>query len=502
MSIRKNIIAGWMAHLVTVLIGFFMMPYVLGVLGEVQYGTWVFLNAVAGYAALVYAGFGGTICRYVADAWSRKDLKRLNAVVSTIQVIYLGTAAIVFILASLFAWYAPACQNWDGMSLFEVRVSILVLGATIGIGMVASVYGGVLIGTQRFDYKRGIELATGVLRLVLTVLCLYQHYGLITLAAIFFATTIFEHGVSAWLAYRQVPGLSVVPWLMRWSVLKECFGFSAFSAVSLVAEYLIFFTDTVIISLIKGPLAVVPYQIGLRVAQMIQVPIAQIGEVVLPKAGELHARSNPQELGRVVARGMGLSLLLTGGFLIGSVYFGDLLIRTWIGKIYDSSGTVLVLLVASQVIALPMVVARKALMGIGQVKFQAFVDLLEGILNLVLSLILIRYWGIVGVAWGTVIPLTVIELCCLLPHACRRLHLTPRLLWQHVLAPQIPSLVALLVFCELAAPHTPEHGWLALLSVSIAGGGVLIGTRILLEMLEKRVRMTPAAALSQAEILG
>jgi O-antigen/teichoic acid export membrane protein len=502
MSVRRNILAGWMAHLVTVLIGFFMMPYVLGVLGEAQYGTWVFLNAVAGYATLVYAGFGGTICRYVADAWSRKDLQRLNAVVSTIQVVYLGTAAIVFFLASLFAWYAPAFQNWDGMSLLEVRVSILVLGGTIGLGMIASVYGGVLIGTQRFDYKRGIELATGIARLLLTIGCLHQRYGLITLAAIFFAITVFEQGISAWLAYRQIPGLSVAPWLMRWDILKECFGFSAFSAVSLVAEYLIFFTDTVVISVVKGPLAVVPYQIGLRIAQMIQVPVAQIGEVVLPKAGELHARSNPQELGRVIARGMGLSLLLTGGFLIGSIYFGDLLILTWIGKAYESSGTVLVLLVASQVIALPMIVARKGLMGIGQVRFQAFIDLLEGALNLVLSLIFIRYWGIVGVAWGTLIPLTVVELCCLLPYSCRRLHLSPRLLWQHVLSPQIPAFVALIVFCELAAPYTPARGWVALLSVSIVGGGVLIGTRGLIEILEKRVRVTPPATLSQAEMLG
>lgn len=486
MSVRKNIIAGWGAHIITVLIGFFMMPYILGTVGEAQYGAWVFINAIAGYSTMIYSGFGATICRYVADLYSRREWDRLNKVVSTIQTVYIGTATLVFLFTGFCIWYAPALQKWDSLPMGEIQLSILIVGGTIGLGMMASVYGGVLIGTQRLDIKRGIEVTLGIVRLLLTLLCLHEHYGLITLALIFLAVTIIEHGASAFYAYRQVPTLSVGPWLTRRDVMGECFSFSAFNAIALFAEYLIFFTDTVVIGIILGPLAVVPYQIGLRIAQMIQIPIAQIGEAVLPKAGELHARSAQQELGRLVAKGMGLAFLLSGAFLIGSFYFSDLLIRTWIGKEFTDSNTVLVLLVASQLVALPMVVARKALLGIGQVRKQAFIDLFEAFLNLVLSLILIRYWGILGVAWGTVIPLILVELFILLPYAMRELNVSRRALWHDVVAPQLPAQIALIVFCKLVAPSIPATGWAPLLAVTLGGGTVLFTVRGLISLLERR----------------
>jgi len=485
MTVRKNILAGWSAHLVTVLIGFFLMPYILGTVGEAQYGAWVFINAIAGYSSMIYAGFGATICRYVADLSSRKEWQRLNVVVSTIQAFYCCGALLVVAVTSLFAWWAPALDKWGELPVGQIQVSILILGLTIGLGMVASVYGGVLVGTQRLAVKHGIEMSMGIIRLLLTLLCLQQQYGLITLSLIFLVATILEHSASAWFAYRSLPQLSIAPWRAERQAAAECVHFSAFSAIAQLAEYLIYFTDTVIIGLILGPVAVVPYQIGLRIAQMIQIPIAQIGEAVLPKAGELYALNDRAGLARLVHQGMGVAFLLAGGFLVGTCYFGDLLIRTWIGAQYASSQTVLVLLVASQLIALPMVVVRKALLGIGQVRVQAWIDLLEAFLNLVLSLLFIQWWGIIGVAWGTIIPLYAVELAVLLPYSIRVLQLSRQELWRTVVAPQLPGIVALIVYCDCVSRVIPASGWGPLLLVTAGGGVALLGTRAIVLFLER-----------------
>ncbi len=495
MTFRRNILAGWTAHLVIVLIGFFLMPYILGTVGEAQYGAWVFINAIAGYSSLIYSGFGATICRFVADLSARKQWAKLNSVVSTIQAIYLLTATLVFIVTALFAWWAPSLDKWGELSVVEIQGSILIVGCTIGLGMVASVYGGVLVGTQQIATLHGIEVVLGIIRLLLTVLCLDQQYGLITLSMIFLVTTMVEHTIIAFFAYRHFPQLSIAPWKAERTAFAECVSFSAFNAIAQVAECLIYFTDTIIIGLILGPLAVVPYQIGLRIAQMIQIPVARIGEAVLPRAGELYALNDKAGLSRLVNQGMGLAFLLSGGFLIGAYYFGELLIRTWIGQQYADSHLILVLLVASQLIALPMVVVRKALLGIGQVRVQAWIDLLEALINLVLSLIFIYWWGIIGVALGTIIPLYVVELALLLPYAMPQLGLTRRELWKTVLAPQIPALVALIVFCDFVSPHVPASGWIPLLSVTLLGGGTLLGVRGLMLLLERRSRLTEAASI-------
>ncbi len=502
MTVRKNVIAGWGAHLVTVLIGFFLMPYILGTVGEAQYGAWIFINAIAGYSSMIYAGFGATICRFVADLSSRKEWAKLNTVVSTIQLIYCGTASLVLIFTGLFAWWAPSLDKWGELPVGEIQVSILLVGSTIGLGMIASVYGGVLVGTQRLDLKRGIEVIMGLVRLGLTLLCLQQQYGLVTLSLIFFVATVIEHSASAILAYRQIPELRIAPWLARMEAFRECVNFSAFNAIALLAEYLIYFTDTVIIGLVLGPLAVVPYQIGMRIVQMVQIPISQIGEAILPRAGELYAHNKKEALAHLVHQGMGVSFLLSGGFLIGTYYFGELLIRTWIGPQYVDSQHVLVLLMASQLIALPMVVVRKALLGIGQVRSQAWIDLLEAFINLALSLLFIQWWGIIGVAWGTIIPLYVIEVAVLLPYAVRELKLSRLALWNQVVAPQIPAFVALIVFCDVAWKFVPERGWIGLLSVTAGGGLVLLGTRGAIHLLERRSQQRPVISQEVNSLAG
>lgn len=497
MSLKINILAGWFAHLFTVLIGFFLMPYILGTVGEAQYGAWVFINAIAGYSGVIYGGFGTTICRYVSDLSARKEWDRLNQMVSSIQAVYCGTGLLAFLLTVCIAWWTGGLTKWQALSLSEIRVAILIVGATIGLGMIGSVYGGVLIGLQRLDIKRGIEIAVGLLRLVLTIICLQEQFGLITLALIFFATTFFEHLISAIYVYRLLPSSSIAPWKFNKSALQECFGFSAYNAVGLISEYLIYFTDTIIIGVVLGPLAVVPYQIGLRIAQMIQIPLTQVGEVILPRAGELHARHDHAGLADVVVRTMGLLFLISAGFMIGSAYFGELLITTWIGKSYPVSAWVMTLLVGAQVIAMPMDIARKALLGSGIVRFPSLIQLFEALINLVLSLLLIQWWGVLGVAWGTFIPILAIELFVFLPYAMRQMNIDSSMVWRSAIGMQIPALLALLLFCELGLAWTAGLvGWMPLLIVTFGGGVILIGTRLLTSLFFKR--FLAASKLEQA----
>lgn len=485
MTLRKNILAGWGGHLITVVIGFFMMPYILGTVGEAQYGAWVFINAIAGYSTMIYGGFGATICRYVADLSAKEDWKRLNHFVSSIQTVYFGTAALAMSFTGVCAWFATGLTNWQMLPVTEIRLSILIVGGTISLGMIGSVYGGVLIGLQRIDVKRGIEVGMGLLRLALTLLCLHQQYGLITLALIFLAVTLSEHLISAVFAYRLLPTLSVAPWHTRADVMKECFGFSAFNAVALVAEYLIFFTDTVVIGIVLGPLAVVPYQIGLRIAQMIQVPVAQIGEAIMPKAGELHAKRDTHLLGKVVSKGMGIAFLISCGFFIGAAYFGEMLIETWIGRVYPTSALVMTILIGAQAVTLPMIVTRKALLGIGEVRVPALIDLAEAFCNLILSLILIQIWGIVGVACGTLLPAIFMELFVFLPFAMKQFQLQRHELFATAVSAQIPALAGLLAYCELASRLVTKSGWGPLLLVTGAGGLVLFGIRYATHLIQQ-----------------
>jgi O-antigen/teichoic acid export membrane protein len=121
-----------------------------------------------------------------------------------------------------------------------------------------------------------------------------------------------------------------------------------------------------------------------------------------------------------------------------------------------------------------MAIARKTLLGAGNVRVPALIDLLEAVLNLVLSLILIQFFGVQGVAWGTLVPLVIIEMFVLLPYAAGEFRVPVRDLVFDVISPAVLPLLALLGYCEATSRLDLPVNWISLLCVT-AGGGIVLG---------------------------
>ncbi|QDT43103.1 Polysaccharide biosynthesis protein [Gimesia alba] len=481
-SVKTNLIANWLNHGVSLLIGVFLMPYVLHILGDAQYGSWIFINAIAGYSGLLYLGFGQTISRYVAHYHAKEDWTRLNHVSNVIFAIYLGMGLLAILTAGILAWLAPHLSDWGSISLFEIRLVILILGLNVFVGLAGSVFGGVLMGIQRFDIERSVNLTGGILRLILTVLFLKAEWGLLTIAIIFFAITLFENLGNLFFAFRQVKTFRIGPKYMDWTILKECGSFSGYAFIDAIAWTLIEATDSILIGIFFSPAVIVPYYIALRLTQFINMPIAQIGKVFMPRAGELHANEDHHALQKLVLNGVSLSFLLVTGFFIGICFFGNTLITTWIGPGYPQSQLILMILLGARIVALPVSTFRSVLYGMGNVKIPSLIYMGEAVANLILSVILIQSLGLVGVALGTAIPILIAELGIILPYAMKKLNITAGQLLRTAIGPTVAPLLVLLGY-SYYLPHFFEirNSWFTLVGVAAGGGVFLVGTWFVFE---------------------
>ena len=473
-SIKFSLCASWVAHGVSLLVGFFLMPYVLHTLGKGQYGAWIFISSITSYTALMYLGLGEAIKKFVATYHARQDWEKLNQTVNVTLAAYTVTGAIALILAGVLCWLAPHFREWEGNSLLEIRLVILTLGLNVACGMMGSVFGGVLLGIQRFDLQRAVTIGADLLRIALTLLLLRSEWGLLMLAGILMTVSLIENLAYVVLAFAHVKTLSIRFRYLKMAVLRECFGLSLFALIGNMAWQLINATDTIIIGMVLGAEAIVPYFIAQRLCQFIQRPLQQIGEVCMPKAGELHARSDTAGLQRLAVQGMGLAFLLAAAILTGTAFFGDALILTWVGETYSESHTILLVLLLAQLVASPVGVLRSIIFGAGHAKVPALMHLVEAVANIVLSLMLIGPLGILGVALGTTIPVLAVELGAILPYACRRLQFGLLPMLRAVLGPPALPLLALLAYCLwVETQFDISRGWEKLIAVTIGGGAVL-----------------------------
>ena len=480
MGFRKrvtiNLLATWGDHVIGLAVGLILMPFVLGVLGDTQYGMWIFINSIAGYSGLLNLGLGQTISRYVATHHAKGEREELNRVVNVIGAVYLLMGLVALAIAGVVAWLSPTLWPSTSIPSTELIWVILILGINVAVSITGSVFGGVLVGRQRFDLERGISVTSGVVRFVLTLVFLQQQWGLLILAVIFLATTLVENIGLVVAAFRLVPEMRLGPRYLSRHTLTECFSFSVFALLEMVASKLIESTDCVVIGCLFGAKAIVPYYVAQRLCQFITKPLLFVGQVCLPRAGELHAKNQMAELRELVLRAVGLSWLLTMGFFIGAAFFGPVLIETWVHKPYPQSHLLLLVLLGGQIIATPMKVVSGVLFGIGDVRKPAVTYIIEAIANFSLSIALIFPFGLLGVALGTAIPLYLIELGILLPYALKRLQIEPRHFFTDAIVPQVAPLLALLGYSFVVWSRIPlEPGWHRMLAIA-AGGAVVLGT--------------------------
>lgn len=479
-SVKRNVLMSWLAHGVTIVIGFFLMPYVVSVLGDKAYGSWVFINSLASYSGLLYFGFGDTISRYVAKHHAAREYHKLNQVVTLILAIYLLMGVVALLGGIALCAAAPYLTSWDAVSMDEIRLTILVLSLNVAIGLAGSVFGGVLMGLRRFDQERTISFSSDILRLILILFFLRQQWGILTIALIYLVIAIVENSSYVLLAFRNLPELQVSRRHLSWETFKECSAFSSLAFLNAIAYQMTFATDSVVIGLAMGTDKIVPYYIALRLAQFIKQPIEKIAQICMPTAGALAVNTDRSKLQRFVLQAFGTVLLLSTGMWVGAWFFGGHVIRTWMGEGYTQSHQILIILLAAQAISSPTGVLRAFLFGMGHVRTPAILYLIEAVCNLGLSLILVQYIGLFGVAWGTLIPVAVIELTLTLPIALKLLQLSYRKLWTDAIAPQVLPLGALTTYAwSVSQQAIPLDNWPMLITITAGGACVLAATWLL-----------------------
>src|SRR5205085_8711262 len=138
-----------------------------------------------------------------------------------------------------------------------------------------------------------------------------------------------------------------------------------------------------------------------------------------PAISSAHATGDTKGVEHMTLTGNRLSSLLAFPICAILIFFGRELIGLWVGPKFEASYPILVILCVPMSLYVSQFGSTRMLYGVGRHKALAKILFAEGAANLLLSLVLAPRFGIVGVAWGTAIPLAVTSLVLLPMLSCR-----------------------------------------------------------------------------------
>jgi O-antigen/teichoic acid export membrane protein len=445
----RNLGTRYTAVAIQAAVGLIVLPINLQYLGPSAYGLWMLTASLTTYFSAMDLGFGGAVVRFVAEYRARRDPRALNETLSTMFYVYSGIGLLAYIIAIGVSFALGHIFALTPEQAATGQIVLLIVAVNIALHFVFSVYGGVINGFQSYYLNNVVATASTILAAVVNVIVVMSGYGLIELVAATTACRVAPYILYVRNAHKVFPQLDI-----RWthfnrSRLRQLTGFSIYLAVIDWSTRLNYTVDTVLIGAFLSTGAVAIYVVAQRLAQAMLRVTQQLHVMLLPVVVDRAIKGTQDEQQLLMIRATRFQLA-TAVAVAGAVAAdADRLILAWVGPGYDTSAVLLQLL--SYVVALRAWngMPSTVLKGLGGHRWLSGVSAVCAVANLLLSIVLVNAMGIVGVALGTVIPVTVVNAFVVFPRACRRLGMSPWRGYRQVLAPAAwPAVLVVVVMLQ------------------------------------------------------
>jgi O-antigen/teichoic acid export membrane protein len=468
--VAHNVSTRYLAYTVDAIVGVVMLPFNLAHLGAAAYGLWMVTASLTAYFSMLDLGYGGALVRFVAQYRARKDARSLNEVLSTLAVVYTSIGAITYALVAIAAYNLDALLKLTPDQVPTSRALLLIVGANVALRFLFGVFGGVIVGFQRYHLNNLTSIATSLAVAAANVAVLLMGYDVVALVAVTTAVRIAALFVYRLNAYRVYPALRLSPRLFRLARLREVSGFSIYMLVLDLGFKLNYSTDVLVIGALIGAPAVAFWSPAQRLGELALKLSNQLSEALFPIVVDCDAAQRAARLRMVFVQGTRLSLATVIPIAGGLAMLAQPLLAAWIGGGFVETATILQILAIVVIVRVGSSTSSVILKGAGLHRRLAALVSVMAIVNVALSIALVQPLGLVGIAVGTLVPVTAISLFGYIPAACKRVGISvPRMIYEGVWPAAWPAAAAaaLVYFTRQEFPAT-----LPAVALQLAIGGM------------------------------
>ncbi len=481
----KNIGSNWALSAIQAVMFLVLVPFVLTSFGGVRNGIWELIIAATGPMQLLAMGIPMATVRHITAAIAEGKPKEAERVIGTslslsilLGLIALALGSLVYLgvsetIMSSERWNLDAAQLADAQR--ALMGMLLLVGSSFALRLPYAIFD----AHHDFVVRNLIQGAGFLLRFSLTLLALSWKPTMAVLAGVLITVAIFECLVATIVSGRRHNPLRIRPGRLDGKLVKKLLSFGIFAFLINMGAMLAFRMDAVVVSSFLKPIDSNDYAMGNKIFEQFIVLVLAIGMVAMPMATDLWSRKDHAGVRTVFLKWSKIAtslVMLVGGYLL---VLGPEFLSAWLSDEYtDRMGTVMQILMLSFFFFLPMRgVALPVLMGIGKTKGPGFGLASMGLCNLILSLLLVRTYGVYGVAAGTAIPNVVFALFFLYL-ACKHLEIPLDEYLKYVVQRSIFGALPALGLLALFKYNFDVESWLLVLTAGVAYTAIFIACQL------------------------
>jgi O-antigen/teichoic acid export membrane protein len=453
-------------------------PVILAYTSEAQYGFWLAALSTLTYLGLMDLGLGTALIRAVAGEAGAGNHGLINRLVCTAfatscvaSILFAGVG--LLLSTQIAVWFNVPAAEADSV-IMAFRIAIVANSLALPI----SIFNGLLCGLQKMALDNTTRTIAALIGIVVSLYLLLLDWGLVALSVSTLTTVIIQGAVTLWLVVRNFPELRLEIALISKTEYKTLLHFGGYFQLGRIANTVALNTDSIVISAALGSAQVTPYVFTSKLATLFSVSLAsKLPTAAFPAVAEMYAQKDLNSLRSAFIRLSAYSTRLAVIGVVICILGNQDFVTLWVGESQFGGvalTAVFCLWIAQDTIYRGIVTYVYAT---DLVRPWALISIAEGVLNLGISIILVRSLGLLGVALGTLIAKSFTSAWAIPKMICRRIQLSVGIYsWQGILRPLLRSLpgVSVTIVGYNALPSDPSIWKL------VALGALTISTNIVM----------------------
>lgn len=400
----NNAFSNYANMIISIIIAFIMSPVLVHKLGDTAYGIWALVISLTGYFSLLDLGMNRAIVRFVSMYEAKDQKLELNYFFNTTLALYsilgLITVFLTVAIASSLHYFVDLAEY-----TFLAKVVVLIVGIDFAFTFPFGVMYAVLIARQEHTIANRINITNTILRNLVLYMVLLIYPSLFGLTVVHVTFNMIKNFFIYKQVKRSCPHILYSNIFIDKGRVPQMLNYSINSFIVSISGRIINFTDEIVVASFLKISDVTYYSIATNLVTYFEKLIWAGSSVFVPYISQLDAKGDKDQVKVSFFYGSKYTLLMSLYIFAGIYLLGGNFISIWMGQKYgEVVEPILLILALAKVIVLSQSMSVARFFGTSQHHLLAKLNILEAVSNLVLSLVLVQPLGMIGVAYGTLVP--------------------------------------------------------------------------------------------------
>ncbi len=403
-NLIKNSLANAGAGIFVQILGFVLLPYIIRLVGNEDYGLFVLVMSFSGYFGFMNFGMPMGIVKFVSGYNGKKDFESINKVFNIGFFFNLIVGLIIGSGIAVLAVFFLDIFHISPEHLDTARKMALIAAGFAVVSSPFSVLYNVLWGLEKQQVLAVQSVVVMLLKYALYIGVILLNGTVLGLVYATIMASVFGWLINYSALKKTLPRLSLSVKNLDRILIKEIFSFNVWSFISNIAQTLIYQVDKLVIGLFLPVASITYYDIAQKIHALVRQIHGYVHGLTLVDSSRAYGEENYEYIKKLIYSGVKLNIIIVLPVVFITMIFAEPFIKIWLGSEYLITVPYIRLFVSYFFVVVITTVPTNILIGKGDIKFFSVIAVINGLINLILSVILVQWFDVMGVIIGTVIP--------------------------------------------------------------------------------------------------